>query len=93
MRILSIVSYSVAAGIFLFDLLLLVIQTWAGIWGIGGVMFSILLMPIATIAFPVVLLLTGQEDGLGVFLSYWVMGMVLGFCALGRWLSHKAEAS
>lgn len=100
MKFLSTICYILAFFAGLFLVLLPAIFTWAALFNnmIGGILFSIFLLPIAVLGYPIVILVAGLATGIGgtastvaAVLGYVMIGVVVGIFCLGGWLFEKAD--
>ena len=100
MKFLGVLFYIVGFGVGLVFVLLPTIFTWSALFDsiIAGILFSVLLFPIAILGYPIVILLAGLATGIGgaasvlaAVIGYAVIGAVVGLFALGAWLWEKAD--
>lgn len=100
MKFLGAIFCIAAFGAGIFFVLLPTIFTWSAVFdgAVAGILFSVLLFPIAILGYPIVILVAGLATGIGgaasvlaAVIGYAVIAAVIGLFVLGAWLWEKAD--
>ena len=87
MRAISVIFFVATFGLGIW-ILICSFSTWIALWGVGGAIFDVFLLPVAVLGYPIVQWkLTG---GVSVFWSYLDIGLVIVFYLLGRFTRERS---